>query len=151
MGRSYSVESIIYSAPQFDFSYTVKTAPGYRISTDGQLMALQDKTTKSWQNVGTFKEENISSLSFDHYFSGKELGWSNSSLSPEKLRQNNEKLWRLDVADSEVRVFYLLLLQKNGDVYLTYGYRSEASNPASDAESLIRWVFKLTTTDANDI
>ena len=79
------------------------------------------------------------------------MGWSNSSLSPEKLRQNNEKLWRLDVADSEVRVFYLLLLQKNGDVYLTYGYRSEASNPASDAESLIRWVFKLTTTDANDI
>ena len=46
-------------------------------------------------------------------------------------------------------VFYYLLLQQNGDLYLTYGYydASEKDDPGSDDTS-IRWVFSLDEDDS---
>jgi len=53
------------------------------------------------------------------------------------------------VTDLPDTVFYYLLLQKNGDVYLTYGYydTSEKDDPGSD-DTNIRWVFSLAEDDS---
>ena len=136
-GKYYIVGDIIFESGAYAFSYTVETAPKYCVTNEKELLVLEDKNSANWLNVGTFEEVMLTKDNFDRYF----LGVRGSASS---LRSNNQKAWCLLVTDLPDTVFYYLLLQKSGDVYLTYGYydTSEKDNPGSDDTS-IRWVFSL--------
>lgn len=145
--RNYSVESIVYSAGQYDFSYTLDTAPNYRITDDGQLMSLGEMTSTDWTYVGDLQLTDLNETNFDHYFRNQEI-WDGMSASV--IREENKQMWQVVVLPKEGSnegippIFYDILLQDNGDVYLTYGYYDVEHVDNYEANtSSIRWVFKL--------
>ncbi|HHW32197.1 MAG TPA: peptidase M56 [Clostridiaceae bacterium] len=141
-GKYYKVRDIIYESGAYAFSYITETAPKYFVTNKKELLVLEDKGSTNWVNAGTFEEIRLTKDNFDRYFWGVREPASS-------LRSNNQKAWCLLVTDLSDTVFYYLLLQKNGDVYLTYGYydASEKDDPGSDDTS-IRWVFSLIEDDS---
>ena len=138
-GKFYRVEKIDYTseAPSFSilgFAYTMENVPRYCLSAEYELL-MEDRSTRSWRRAGTFGETELSKENFDALFWG-------SDAAP-GLRRNNQSAWVLVDADSP-DIFYYLLLQKSGEVYLTYSYwdYSEKNDPHSD-DTLIRYVFAL--------
>lgn len=142
-GDSYQVEAIVYDAAYYDFSYTLETAPRYALTSNQILQICENQEEGWWIDVGKCSEIELSKERFDDYFQTDEV-WNGSSAR--KLRAENKQAWRV-VADDSLSntIFYNLLLQKNGDVYLTYGYydRSLLSSVFFETPS-IQWVFKLT-------
>jgi beta-lactamase regulating signal transducer with metallopeptidase domain len=69
-GFGYSVESIIFESGTYGFSYTPETAPDYRVTDDSQFMVLEDKSSDSWLNAGTFEPVELTKDNFDRYFRG---------------------------------------------------------------------------------
>ncbi len=144
--HSYRVESISYDAAHYNFAYTPETAPLYNLTSDCTLMILEDKKSNEWLQAGGFTEIALNEGNFDEYFRIDAI-WDGTSAN--ELRKNNEKAWKAvvspDIPDS---VFYYLMLQENGDVYLTYGYFNPANNADKKSDdSSIRWVFKLARYD----
>ncbi len=143
-GHTYRVESLVYDSLVYSFSYTPQTAPLYRIDridAGWQLSVLENQETGDWLRAGSFDETALTEGSFDRYF--LDSGWQEKDLSA-ALRRENQKAWQLDVPDSENAVFYYLLQQNNGDVYLSYGYRGTEGGTDS---SSIRWLFRLARAD----
>lgn len=141
-GYSYSVETIVYEALQYSFSYTSDTAPQYCLTADYVLMAAED--AENWLTLGSMTGASLSRDNFDHYFqnNGGISGWR-EDITPGKLRRGNKKTWKLLVSDSPNSVFYYVLQQKNGDVYLAYGYHGAEDEAEPSFASSIRWLFKL--------
>lgn len=143
-GRTYQVAEVVYDAPQYSFAYTTETAPQYSLTSDGQLLKCE-LAEGSWEQVGKFHKTALTQGAFEGYFSEVDgtVGWVGKN-SAAKLRQNNQTAWRLDVEHDLNHVFYLLLQQKNGDVYLTYGYDDSKESGGTDlGGALIRWVCRL--------
>ncbi len=138
----FAVESILYQAPQYSFANTPETAPRYRItpnlvlSSKGDvLMANENK--KDWLVCGALSNTTLTRDNFDRCFaSDEDAFWKDTRA--DTLRKQNQAAWRVRVSDSPNSVFYYLLRQDNGEVYLAYGYDGENNAPAS-----IRWLFKL--------
>ena len=150
-GHSYRVEEIVYGDGRFSFSYTVDNAPRYQFPTDyGMLVSgdiLKNVESEEWSSLrAKFEEVKLSSLIFDDYFKYDNDG-PTSMIGPDTIRVNTTKAWRIDIEDDENGVFYYLILTKQGEVYLTYGYDVGDSYAAGEKGSLIRWVFKLARTD----
>lgn len=141
-GKEYRVEKVVYEAVQYSFSYTEDTAPQYRLSKDGCLSvlgdSLQDGTASEWLPLGTFSEAHLTQDNFDFCFMENGAGIWGEECLPSKLREENQTAWRLDCAGTP-ETFYYLLQQKDGTVYLSYGYPEQPS---------IRWLFRLTATEA---
>lgn len=144
--HSYRVESISYDAAHYSFAYTPETTPLYNLTSDYTLMILEDKKSNEWLQAGGFAKTELNEGNFDEYFRIDE-SWNGTSVS--ELRKNNEKAWKVVVSpDIPNSVFYYLMLQENGDVYLTYGYYNPAnSTDKKSDDSSIRWVFKLARYD----
>jgi hypothetical protein len=86
---------------------------------------------------------------FDHYFIIIDdiSGWRGEE-SMKKIRQDNQKAWRLILKNDPNHVFYYVLQQKNGDVYLAYGYHDpESETDSYHGASSIRWLFQLARVD----
>ena len=150
-GHSYRVEEVVYGDGRFSFGYTADTAPRYQFTSDYAMFvsgdALNSKEGQEWvQQFGKFEEVKLSSLVFDDYFKFAADG-PTDMIGPDTIRVNTEKAWRLNDQDSKNGVFYYLILTKQGEVYLTYGYDKGNSYAASEEGSLIRWVFRLARTD----
>jgi len=141
-GKYYKVGDIIFESGIYSFSYTPETAPKYCVTNEKELLVLEDKSSTNWLNAGTFEEVKLTKDNFDQYFRG--IRGSASSL-----RSNNQKAWCLITTDLPDKIFYYLLLQKNGNIYLTYGYYDavKKDDPGSDHTN-IRWVFSLVEDDS---
>jgi len=150
-GHSYRVEEVVYGDPRYSFVYTPDTAPRYQFTSDyGMLVSgdvLNTKEGEEWvQQYGKFEEVKLSPLIFDDYFKNP-IDGPTSMIGPNTIRVNTKKAWRINAEDDENGVFYYFILTNQGEIYLTYGYDEGDSYAASEAGSLIRWVFKLTRTD----
>jgi beta-lactamase regulating signal transducer with metallopeptidase domain len=152
-GHSYRVERVVYEALQYSFSYTPETAPNYCLTSDYQLMVREDMLLENqpndWQSLGGMSEVTLTEDNFDRYFFVVDdiSGWREEE-SAKRLRRDNQKAWQLILEDDPHHIFYYVLQQKNGDIYLTYGYHNAGSNvtPPTDASS-IRWLFQLNQID----
>lgn len=145
-GREYRVEKIVFEDPVYNFSYTLDTVPLYQVTGKGELEICEDRDAMLWLNAGTFHEITLDKESFAACFRDLDsMGWN--GMDAETLAEENQQAWQLVVMDqAEDTVIYDLLLQKNGDVYLTYGYGSTTASGVSEPAS-IRWVFRLTGAD----
>ncbi len=147
LGRTYQVAEIVYDAPQYSFTYTSKIAPQYCLTSDGQLMKWES-VQDDWELVGELRETALSAEDFDRYFPKVDgiYGWVKEG-SAAKLRRNNLKAWRVDPGNDPNHVFYLVLQQKNGELYLTYGYDESKGEEGRDSGAIgaipVRWVFRL--------
>lgn len=134
-GESYHVTAIVCDNKWFDFTYTPETAPLYTLAADQQLVVLEDITSDHFLYPGKFTQTTLTEDNFDPLFT--DAVWMQDDLSASSLREKNTQAWELYVSpELPDSVFYYLLLQEDGEIYLTYGYRRE---PYSG----IRWVFQL--------
>lgn len=62
-------------------------------------------------------------------------GWRDG-WSPEDLRRDNARSWHVSVSRGEDRSFYLILQQRDGSLYLAYGY-------VRQDHTFVRSVFRL--------
>lgn len=133
--ESYHVKAIVCEDIRFDFTYTPETAPLYTLTADQQLVVLEDITSDHFLYPGKFTQTTLTENNFDPLFVN--AYWIQDDLSASGLREKNAQTWELYVSPKlPDSVFYYLLLQENGDIYLTYGYHRES-------DSGIRWVFLL--------
>ena len=93
-----------------------------------------------WGVRGTAVLTELTDENFDQYIENQ-IGVNIIEDLCALLRTENERAWQVASGKEGDQVFYYILQQKNGDVYLTYGYdRGIGSN--KDASN-IRWIFKL--------
>ena len=136
-GHYYTVQEIRYEVKRSGGNTSIPL-PEYCLSSDKNLLILEDLNSNNWLNAGTFTEVVLSKDTFDQYFDpdGKTLAAN--------MRRNNAKAWQVIVSDLPDSLFYYLFLQKDGEVYLTRGYydAGEKDDPNSD-DTRISYVFLL--------
>lgn len=134
--KSYVAESIEYANGMYSYVLTEENSPNYmfRLETDGKLIAIS-KDNLTGKIYGRAKTLKLTTENFDALFlNEREYG--------EKLRQNNKAAWIVRNVSTGNNVFYHILKQKNGEVYITYGYQ-HTDTPH------IRFVFKLKETEVD--
>ena len=114
----------------------------FRIINDMELgfrRDILDTYGVGWNVLGQLTEFDLTKENFDELFYTD--GWQGKATAS-ALRKNNVHAWQLIYNRDS---FYYVLQQKNGDLYLAYGYYDyfEKDDLASDDTS-IYWVCKLT-------
>ena len=137
----YTIQEVTYEDKRDGGTSTIPL-PEYYLSNNKELMILEDLNSNNWLNAGMLTETELSKDTFDNYYPSS---WRNSAAN---LRQNNAKAWQLIVSDLPDSLFYYLLLQEDGEVYLTRGYydATEKGDPNSD-DTRITYVFLLKKND----
>lgn len=153
-GHSYQVEEIFYQAPWYDFAYTLETAPKYRLTEECRLAVIYesptgadgDESRKEELFPDVMEEISLTQSNFDDCFiNTSEGGFAFDADSVEVLRKENQKTWRIILPGAPNDGFYSVMQQKNGDLYLVYGYYVPEENESE--QTAVRWVFKLTECD----
>lgn len=140
-GSPYQVEEILYAAPWYDFSFTPDNAPLYALTSGYQLLESTDTPISfdqgdgSWALCGEAKEIRLDKKTLEHAIA-VDTEDVMQNISIHSLAKENKKAWLVERLEQEYDIFYYIMLQKSGDLYLSYGY-NEAENPQ------IRWIFKL--------
>lgn len=80
-GRDYNVESVVYEAGVFSFSYTPETAPRYRLTDGGELTVLERGGTEAPPATGTFEETALTAEEFDSCFLHGEIWHGGASAA----------------------------------------------------------------------
>ena len=143
-GQSYRVTALDYCGGMYSFVQTPENSPLYRVSPLGKLM--QKAEGGEWEELGNLMETELTKENFDScFYPPRSAGgdWE-QGLSAPKLRRGNQRAWYLRVEEDPNNVFYYLLQQKDGSIYLSYGYHDPdgETDPHSD-DSSIRWLFRL--------
>ena len=124
-----------------DFSFTPQTAPLYVLTSDYQLLEStdtpvgSDKSGGYWALCGSAEEIKLTEKELQNYIV-EYPDHTAEEISVHELIKENKKAWVVDSPDPDNQIFYYIMQQKNGETYLSYGYRTQ-ENPH------IRWIFKL--------
>lgn len=144
-GQEFGVEAIEYRAPEYSLDISPGGAPRYRFTQDGRLLEsngwVLDGGSGDWTDCGQLEEITLTQENFDSLFTIQDEGFWNNSLSPEVLREDTQAAWRTVRENGDASVLYYVLLQRNGTVFLTYGYEQRGGLQDSN----IRWVFQLSS------
>jgi len=147
INQPYGVVEVTYESPLTSFSMVAQqNTPEYLMDENGHLFSIREYSeAPDWTELGQLSEITITKENFDELFrnnSGE--GWFNRE-SASAIRSNTAKAWSV-IYDQE-RLYYILQ-QKNGELYLAYGYYdySEKDDPGSD-DTYIRWLYKLAPQD----
>ncbi len=139
--HSYSVAEVTYETSGMSFSMVAQqNTPVYAITDTMQLMSKgEHSSANEWTVLGTLTETELTKDNFDKLFFRKGNWFGKETVST--IRNNTVHAWSLIYNQD---VLYYVLQQKNGTVYLAYGYYdySEKNDPDSD-DTNIRWLFKL--------
>lgn len=139
--HTYVVEEVTYEDGMYSFTVVAgENSPIYAINEEMVLASLnQDGEESTWEQLGKLEETTLTKESFDDLF--KTSGLGKEKENAKSIRKNTVKAWRLS---RKQEVLYYVLQQKNGDLYLAYGYQApdQSADPGSFEEH-IRWLFKL--------
>lgn len=138
VGKVYRGENIVFEEGAFSsIIYTDEYIPEFMISDDNCHLltnAIAKSTSFSqWSDLGELESFLLSKPMWDEIL-GNAL-WD-SGYSAEALRKNNYNAFRIINYEQNIQVY--LLEQKNGDIYIAYGY----TDPF-----VIRWIFKMKEMD----
>ena len=159
-GSAYQVDEIVFDSPRYSFTYTPETAPQYILLEDGSLFsgisAGEAETGEhEWTALGSVEEFELTKDCFDRYFYKADgvSGWrEEGDVTAAALRRGNKTAWRALRLTEDFSEMYLLLQQKNGDLYLAYGYYdTEGEYDSASDDSSFRWVFRLARADGMDV
>ncbi len=139
--HSYGVVEVTYETSGTSFSMVAQqNTPVYAITDTMQLMSKGEHSSENeWTTLGILEETELTKENFDELFFSKGNWFGKETASG--IRKDTANAWSL-IYNQEV--LYYVLQQKNGEVYLAYGYYdySEKDDPGSD-DTNIRWLFKL--------
>ena len=134
----YQVEEISYASPQYSFSLTPETAPTYVLTSDYQLLESADTPLDRrdaegyWISCGGAEKIKLKEKNFGD---NMETG-SQNDLSLSTLLKENRNAWVVNRPQQEGQIIYYILQQKNGDVYLCYGYNADDASAEAEPLSL---------------
>lgn len=138
--HTYVVEEVTYESGMYSFTVVAgENSPVYAITEDMQLSSQKEHNDEGvWTQLGKLEKTELTKENFDNLFYTD--GW-NSNANGKNIRRNTVNAWQL-IYNQEI--LYYVLQQKNGDLYLAYGYYdySEKDDPYSDDTS-IRWLYKI--------
>ena len=139
--QNYAVEEVTFENGIYSFVVIPgENSPVYSITNDMYLSSQGEYGAEgTWTSLGKLEKTKLTSTNFDELF--KFSFWTGDANAL-KIRQDTQQAWKL-IYDEEF--LYYLLQQKNGDLYLAYGYTSKSFGEAS-----IRWLFKLAA-QSNDL
>lgn len=140
--HAYVVEEVTYENGMYSFSVIAgENSPVYMVAEDMTLASqMEVSDAGQWAELGKLEDTTLTKENFDDLF--KDSGFWTAKVNAKDIRRNTVNAWRL-VYKQEI--LYYVLQQKNGDLYLAYGY--QAPDPNADPGSFyehIRWLFKLT-------
>jgi len=139
--HSFGVVEVTYETDGTSLSMVARqNTPVYAITDTMQLMSKGEHSADDeWTVLGVLEETVLTQENFDELFFSKGNWFGKESAST--IRKNTANAWTLIYNQD---VLYYVLQQKNGEVYLAYGYYdySEKDDPASD-DTNIQWLFKL--------
>ena len=151
INQPYGVVQVTYESPHFNFSMVAQeNTPEYFIDENLHLYSVKEHSEyPDWTDLGELTEISLTKDNFDKLFtSNSGDGWSIRESASE-IRKSTEKAWTVIYDQDKL---YYVLQQKNGELYLAYGYYdySEKDDPGSDDTS-IRWLYLLAkhTTNRN--
>ncbi len=130
IGKQYAGDKVVYESSIESYMIPDEAIPQFMVSEVSMelLTTGEDTLSSTWQTLGQLQQINLKKANFDDLFS---FPIWDSGYSASLLRRNN--LHAFSVC-SPAGVWYYLLEQKNGDIYIAQS-ASETSNP--------RWVFKM--------
>lgn len=145
LSREYDSE-LVYQMPVFD-----STADAGRVTLSPEyIVSVKDGVERIFW--GTLLPTRLTAAGFDELFFAYDLAEGEQTKqeywtyerSPAALRRGNYKAWRVDVAETagSPREYYLLLVQRDGAVYLAQGY------VGTEGPDLLRALFLLTPVSA---
>ena len=139
--HAYAVDEVTYESGRYSFSVIAgENSPIYAITQDMTLVSQKEVSQEGvWAELGKLEKTTLTKENFDDLF--KDLGiWANNA-NAKSIRRNTENAWQLIYNQ---KVLYYVLQQKNGDLYLAYGYydHSKKNDPESD-DTHILWLYKL--------
>lgn len=143
-GQRYQADALLYTAPQFDFTYVGGPYPAYMFSENHMLYEKQPGT--SFNECGGLQEISLSSKQllalFDADWMAPDGGWqppSGDLLEPDVRKQLSwVKSGWLCKRGSEPQSPFYLVMQSGKQLLLVVGY-----GWGTDA-ALARWLFSLT-------
>lgn len=140
--HTYVVEEVTYEGGMYSFTVVAgENSPIYTITEDMVLVSQKEVSEEGvWAKLGKLEETKLTKENFDELFFSHGR-WA-ENVNAKSIRKNTVNAWQL-IYNQEA--LYYVLQQKNGDLYLAYGYYdySEKNDPYSD-DTNIRWLFKLT-------
>ena len=151
INQPYGVVQVTYESPHYSFSMVAQeNTPEYFIDENLHLYSVKEHSEyPDWTDLGELTEISLTKDNFDKLFtSNSGDGWFIRE-SASAIRKSTEKAWTVIYDQDKL---YYVLQQKNGELYLAYGYYdySEKDDPGSDDTS-IRWLYLLAkhTTNRN--
>ena len=134
----YAVKEVTYESGVYNFTIVAgENSPFYVLTEDMELASQKEVSEEgTWTNLGKMAAIELSKENFDDLF--KHPGNWADNADAKSIRDNTQKAWQLIYNQD---VLYYILQQKNGDLYLAYGYTGYSNNDANAAH--IRWLYKL--------
>ena len=147
INQPYGVVQVTYESPHYSFSMVAQeNTPEYFIDENLHLYSVKEHSEyPDWTDLGVLTEISLTKDNFDDLFgSNSGDGW-HIRESASAIRKNTKKAWTVIYNQD---VLYYILQQKNGELYLAYGYYdySEKDDPGSDDTNL-RWLYLLARKD----
>ncbi len=140
LSGTYVVEEVTYESGIYSFTIVAgENSPIYAITEDMVLASQKEVSQEgAWANLGEMEAVELSKDNFDDLF--KHPGNWVDNTSANRIRNNTENAWQLIYNQD---ILYYILQQKNGDLYLAYGYTGFSVNDADSDATHIRWLYKL--------
>ncbi len=137
-GQPYVVVQVTYENPAISYTMVAgENTPKYKFDESMHLYSVTEHShEQNWTDMGMLAEMKLSEDTFDELFmSNSGYGWLDGK-SASAIRENTVRAWQ--VSYKQENLFYYVLQQKNGELYLAYGYCDpDLKNPA------INWLYLL--------
>lgn len=141
-GYRYMVEDVTYYAPVYS-DLSVPQASSVFCLTKGSSLVKKEKNQNEIYVQGSVSKITLTNDNFDQYILENFAGRDTVKEISDMLRKENDKTWLVEEAEGINDAFYYILQQKNGDIYLCYGY----NNGSEKDDSVIGWIFKIVKSD----
>ena len=141
--QTYGVVQVTYDHPGTSYSMVAQVnTPEYKVDENKHLFSVKEHAGETtWTDLGELVEITLTKDIFDGLFtSNSGDGWITGE-SASRIRRNTVRAWQVIYRQE---FLYYVLQQKNGELYLAYGYYdfAEKDDPGSD-DTHIRWLYLL--------
>jgi hypothetical protein len=130
-GGNFGVKDIVYTSPQYSFTYQLETAPVYAVSSD-YVFYSKEKDDHEFNLVGYAYKVKLSEDELLQLF----LFEGSVDEHMASILKNIKNIYRVD--DKNSTMTYLILGNDKGDIFIASGYR----NGNEEMES-VRWLFEM--------
>jgi len=137
LGKIYRGEEVVYGSRPIDsFVYTDKTMPVFVLEKENLHLLTNDfpepSPLSSYYDIGQIQKVDLDISVLEQLLDDEFNPWKRG-YSAEELYRENKNTYMAVEEGQEYNRFYYILEQKNGDVYIAFGWKGDG----------IRYIFKM--------